>query len=46
MHCVLNVGGNWNNRSNAGLFYFNGNNSTSNSNSNIGAHMIYKKLAT
>lgn len=46
MHCVLNVGGNWNNRSNAGLFYFNGNNSTSNSNSNIGAHIIYKKLAT
>ena len=46
MHCVLNVGGNWNNRSNAGLFYFNGNNSTSNSNSNIGAHIIYKKLGT
>lgn len=40
MHCVLNVGGNWNNRSNAGLFYFNGNNSTSNSNSNIGDKLM------
>ena len=29
-------GGNWNNTSNAGVFYANGNNSRSNSNTNIG----------
>jgi len=28
--------GNWNNGSNAGVFYMNGNNSRSNSNTNIG----------
>jgi hypothetical protein len=44
--CVLVVGGVWISGSSAGLFYFNGNNSTSNSNSNIGAHIIYKKLGT
>ena len=37
---VLNVGGNWNNTSNAGLFYFNGNNSSSNTNTNIGARLL------
>lgn len=29
-------GGNWNNGSNAGVFYLNGNNSRSNANTNIG----------
>ena len=29
-------GGNWNNGTNAGVFYLNGNNSRSNSNTNIG----------
>lgn len=38
---VLYVGGNWDNGSNAGLFYFNGNNSSSNSNSNIGARHLF-----
>jgi len=37
---VLHVGGNWNNGSKAGLFYFNANNSSSNSNSNIGARLL------
>lgn len=37
---VLYVGGNWNNGSNAGLFYFNANNDSSNSNSNIGARLL------
>lgn len=37
---VLMVGGNWNNGSNAGLFYFNANNSSSNSNGNIGARLL------
>lgn len=46
MHCVLNVGGNWSGGSDAGLFCFYGSDSASDSNSNIGAHMIYKKLAT
>lgn len=33
MQPVLNVGGNWNNGSNCGLWYWNGNNSASNANS-------------
>ena len=33
---VLYVGGNWNNATNAGLFYFNANNTSSNSSTNIG----------
>lgn len=37
---VLKVGGNWNNGSNAGLFYFNANNDSSNSNSNTGARLL------
>ena len=37
---VLMVGGNWNNGSSAGLFYFNANNSSSNSNGNIGARLL------
>ena len=38
---VLILGGNWNNGGNAGLFYFNANNTSSNSNSNVGArHLV------
>ena len=37
---VLMVGGGWNYGSNAGLFYFNANNSSSNSNGNIGARLL------
>jgi len=37
----LNVGGNWNNGSNAGVAYANGNNSFDNSNTNIGARLAY-----
>lgn len=33
---VLNVGGNWNNSANAGIWYLNGNNDASNSNNNTG----------
>ena len=40
---VLQVGGNWNNGSQAGLFYFNANNDSGNSNSNIGARpLVYE----
>ena len=35
------VGGNWNNGLNAGAFYFNLNNSASNSNTNIGASLSF-----
>lgn len=38
---ALNVGGNWNNGSNAGVGYANSNNSVSNSNNNIGARLTY-----
>lgn len=37
---VLNVGGNYSNGSNAGLFYFNANNTSSNSNANLGARPL------
>ena len=37
---VLFVGGNWNNGGNAGLFYFNANNTSSNTNSNVGARLL------
>ena len=37
---VLMVGGNYSNGSNAGLLYFNANNSSSNANSNIGARQL------
>ena len=37
---VLHVGGNWNNGSNAGLFYFNANNTSSNTNSNVGTRLL------
>nr|DAO90655.1 MAG TPA: hypothetical protein [Caudoviricetes sp.] len=35
----MNVGGNWNNTTNAGLWYWNGNNSASNANSNVGGRI-------
>ena len=38
---MLYVGGNWNNGSNAGLLYFNANNTSSNSNSNISARLLF-----
>ena len=41
---VLNVGGNWNNTTNAGLFYFNANNTTSTSNTNIGSRQLVLNL--
>lgn len=37
---VLHVGGNWNNGGNAGLFCFNANNSSSDTNSNVGARLL------
>lgn len=37
---VLHVGGNWNNGGVAGLFYFNANNSSSDTNSNVGARLL------
>lgn len=43
---VLYVGGNWSNRLNAGLFYFNANNTSSNSNSNIGARQLVNYYCT
>lgn len=43
---VLNVGGNWNNAGKAGLFYFNANNTSSNTNSNLGARpLVFPMLA-
>jgi len=41
---VLNCGGNWNNAGKAGLWYLNGNNDASNSNSNIGARLSFLSL--
>ena len=40
---VLNVGGNWNNGVNAGLWSSNGNNDASNANSNIGGRLVFSK---
>lgn len=37
---AANVGGNWNNGSNAGLFYWNLNNTSSNTNVNIGGRLL------
>jgi len=42
---VLMVGGNWNNAGNAGLFYFNANNSSSNTSTNIGARPLVIKAS-
>lgn len=44
MIAVLIVGGNWNNGTNAGLWYWNGNNGASNANSNIGGRICCKIL--
>ena len=38
---VLHVGGNWNNGGNAGLFYFNANNTSSNAHSSVGARLLF-----
>jgi len=40
------VGGNWNNSSNAGLFYWNLNNDLGNTNFNIGARLSMVKHCT
>ena len=38
---VLFVGGNWNNGGNAGLFYFNASNTSSYTNSYVGARLLF-----
>lgn len=39
------VGGNYNTNANYGLFYFNGNNSATNTNANLGSrHLVIKKI--
>lgn len=43
---VLHVGGNWNNGGNAGLFYFNANNASSDTNSNVGARLLVFSFST
>lgn len=40
----VNVGGNWNNGSNAGVSYVNANNDLSNSNNNIGSRLNFEKI--
>ena len=39
--CVTNFGSNWNNASNAGTFYLQVNNDTSNANANRGTHLMF-----
>ena len=39
---LLLLGGNWNNGTNAGAFYFNCNNAFSNSNLNYGSHLLVR----
>ena len=43
---VLHVGGNYNQNQNYGLFYMNGNNTASNSNSNIGSRtqLVFRSI--
>lgn len=41
---VALLGGNWNNSTNAGPWYWNVNNTPSNRNRNIGGHPVYAKL--
>lgn len=41
---VLYVGGNWSNGTNAGLLYFNANNTSSNSNTNISARLLSNSI--
>jgi hypothetical protein len=43
---VLYAGGNWDNGSNAGLFYFYGNNGSCSSGSNIGARHLFLSNST
>ena len=38
---VLHVGGNWNNGGDAGLFYFDASNTSSNTNSSVGARLLF-----
>jgi hypothetical protein len=40
LKCLPNVGGNWNNTANAGVFYRNFNNTPSNTNNNNGARAV------
>ena len=42
----VNVGGNWNNTSNAGVSYVNANNDLSNSNNNIGSCLNFISIIT
>ncbi len=42
--CVTYFSGNWNNEGNAGTFQLHVNNSTSNSNSNITAHLLFSQI--
>jgi hypothetical protein len=39
--CITNFGGNWNNALNAGVWQLNVNNSSSNTNANIGSHPVF-----
>jgi hypothetical protein len=41
---ALYGGGNWNNGTNTGLFYFNANNTASNANINISARLSYEDI--
>jgi len=43
-YIVAILGGNWNNDSNAGTFYWNLNNTSSNRNRNIGTHLLYVQI--
>lgn len=44
--CVTKFGSNWNNASNTGTFQLNVNNTASNSNANITAHLKFSKVIT
>ena len=47
MECALaQFGGNWNNGANAGVFYWNLNNTSSNTNVNIGSQTLIRILLT
>ena len=41
--CVAKFSGNWNNTANTGTFQLNVNNTSSNSNTNITAHLLFSK---
>ena len=40
--CVAKFGGNYSNGDNAGVFNFNVNNTSSNTNANIGGHLLFQ----